>query len=60
MNETIFDLSFGICDWATGGGNPGSSHDRGQYAGVLVQRLNEFDDSPRRPIANRKSEIANP
>jgi hypothetical protein len=35
----ILDLRFAICDWAAGGGNPGSSHDRGQFAGLLVQRV---------------------
>jgi hypothetical protein len=60
----ILDLRLGICDWAVGCGNPGSSK---LFGGLLQYR---FRHSPSfgfeatamlcRPIANRKSKIANP
>ena len=64
----ILDFGFAICDWGSGGGNPASRHDGGQFAGLPSQRLNYI---PARqtgvgnrqlasPIANRKSNIANP
>jgi hypothetical protein len=40
MNERILDLRFAICDLATGRGNQGGSHDGGQFASFLVERMN--------------------
>jgi len=45
MSEGVFDLRFAICDLATGGRNPRSRHDGGQFA-------DEFQHPQRKPFCS--------
>jgi hypothetical protein len=63
----ILDLRFPICDWVTGGGNPRSSHERGQFADLAQEPAElppgaadrRWEPTARSLIANRKSKTTN-
>jgi hypothetical protein len=63
MNDGIFDFTFAICDWTRVPCGPArGGHVRSRFAGTRHQTpgLLNRRTTPRSPIANRKSKIANP